>query len=208
MGNARVLRRLPRVRPPRPAKAPDPKRMRGAIRDFLAAAGLDLADPDLRETPGRVARAWIDEVLDGYRTTPQEVLGETYPAPQGSGGDLVVVSGLRFHSMCPHHLLPVQGIAHVAYVPGERLVGFGRLGALVDCFAHRLIFQEEIARQVARALVSVLGSPGAACVLDAEHGCMLVKGSRHASARAHCEAYEGVLRKDRELRRTLWSRLA
>jgi GTP cyclohydrolase I len=120
----------------------------------------------------------------------------------------VVVSGLRYHSMCPHDLLPVQGVAHVAYVPGDRIVGFGRLGALVDCFAHRLILQEEIARQVARALVSVLGSPGAACVLDAEHGCMRIKGGRDVSARAHSEAYEGVLRTDRELRRTLWSRLA
>lgn len=196
------------MRSPRPAKAPDAEPMRRALRDFLEAAGLDLADPDLRETPARVVEAWIGEILDGYRTTPAEALGETYPAPEGSGADLVVVSGLRFHSMCPHHLLPVHGIAHVAYVPGERIVGFGRMGALVDCFAHRLILQEEIARQVARALVSVLGSPGAACVLDAEHGCMRIKGGRHVSARAHCEAYEGVLRTDRDLRRTLWSRLA
>jgi GTP cyclohydrolase I len=182
--------------------------MRRAVRDFLTAAGLDLSDPNLRETPERVVETWIGELLDGYRTTPEEALGETYPAPEGSGADLVVVSGLRFHSMCPHHLLPFQGTAHVAYVPGERIVGFGRLGVLVDCFAHRLILQEELARQVARSLVTVLGSPGAACILDAEHGCMRIKSGRNATARTHSEAYEGVLRTDRELRRALWSRLA
>lgn len=208
MGNARVLRRLPRVKKPRVAPAPDPERMQRAIREFLDAAGLDLSDTHLAQTPERVAEAWIDEFIDGYRITATEALGETFPAPAGSVGDLVVVSGLRFHSMCPHHLLPYQGTAHVAYVPRERIVGFGRLGVLVNAYAHRLILQEELARNVATALVDVLGAAGAACIVDAEHACMRVRGGEQSEARTHSEAYEGVLRDDKDQRRALWARLA
>jgi len=181
--------------------------MRRAVRDFIGAAGLDLSDPNLRETPQRVARAWIEDFLDGYRTTPEEALGETYPAPEGGGRELVVITGLEFHSMCPHHLLPYQGTAHVAYLPGERVAGFGRIAALVDCFAHRLVLQEELARQIARSLVAVLGAGGAACLLEAEHACMRVRGGTQAAARAHSEAYEGALKGDGDLRRELWARI-
>ena len=111
------------------------------------------------------------------------MLAERIPVPEGSRGELVVVTGLRFHSMCPHHLLPVEGRAHIAYVPGEYVVGFGRLAALLDTWAHRLILQEHLARGVARSLARGLESPGAACIVEAHQACLRVRGERAASTR-------------------------
>jgi GTP cyclohydrolase I len=181
--------------------------MASAVRDFLRAAGLPLTDANLVGTPERVAEAWVSEFLDGYACTPEEALGESFPAPENSSGELVVVTDLRFHSMCPHHLLPYEGRAHVAYVPGKQVVGFGRLSALVDCFAHRLILQEDLARQVAGSLARVLGSPAAACIIDAKQACLRLRGDKQRDAVTHAEAYEGRLRKDGALRRELWTRL-
>lgn len=208
MGNARVLRHLPRgLKRTARTSGPDVKGLERAVASFLQATGLDLSDPNLVQTPQRVAEAWATSFLDGYGKTPEEALGETYPAPAGSSGELVVVTDLRFHSMCPHHLLPYTGTAHVAYVPGKRVVGFGRLSALLDCFAHRLILQEELARQVARSLARVLGSPAAACILEAEQACLRLRGDHQRDAVTHAEAYEGRLREDGSLRQELWTRL-
>ena len=196
MGNARVLRHLPRG-----------LKMQRAMAAFLRAAGLDLRDPNLKGTPARVTRAFADEFLDGYRRSPEEALGKTFPVPEGSEGELVVVTGLRFRSMCPHHLLPYEGVAHLAYVPSQRVVGFGRLSALLGCFAHRLILQEQLAREVASAMARLLDSPGTACVLSAEQACLRMRGEGQSRAKTHCEAYEGALRRDKELRRELWTRI-
>lgn len=181
--------------------------MQRAVKDFLKAAGMDLNEENLRETPARVAQAWAHEFLDGYQVTPQSALGESFAAPKGGNGELVVVTGIRFHSMCPHHLLPVEGRAHLAYAPSDKVVGFGRLSTLLDCFAHRLILQEELAREVARALANVLKSRATACILEARQACLRVRGEEQCDALTHVEAYEGRLKRDRGLRRELWSRL-
>ena len=187
--------------------APDLAAMASAVDTFLTAAGLPRSDVNLAETPARVAEAWATEFLDGYRTTPEEALGETFPAPRGGSGELVVVTDLHFRSMCPHHLLPYSGRVHVAYVPSAKVVGFGRLGALVDCFAHRLILQEDLAREVAHALARVLRSPATACIVEAEQTCLRLRGGEQRDAVTHAEAYEGRLRRDGSLRRELWARL-
>ncbi|WP_434380765.1 GTP cyclohydrolase I [Melittangium boletus] len=182
--------------------------MAAAIQAFLDAAGVKTeGDPNLAQTPERVAEAWTEEFLDGYGRTPEEALGELFPAPRDSVGELVVVTDLRFHSMCPHHLLPVAGRAHVAYVPSKQVTGFGRLGELVDCFAHRLILQEDLAREVAQSLARVLDSPATACIIEAEQACLRLRGPRQRDAVTHSEAYEGLLRGDGALRRELWARL-
>jgi GTP cyclohydrolase I len=181
--------------------------MRRAVKDFLAAAGLKLTDPNLAQTPQRVTEAWADEFLDGYAKSPAEVLGERFPVSKASQRELVVVTGLHFRSMCPHHLLPYSGRATVAYLPGKSVVGFGRLSTLVDLFAHRLILQEELARQVALALKTHLGSPATACILEAEQTCLRLRGGHQHDAITHAEAYEGKLRRDSALRRELWARI-
>lgn len=185
----------------------DRRAMRKAVKDFLSAAGLDLSDPNLAQTPERVTEAWADEFLDGYGGSAADVLGERFPVSKKGQRELVVVTGLRFRSMCPHHLLPYSGRATVAYLPGKAVVGFGRLSSLVDLFAHRLVLQEELARQVAVALKTELGSPATACVLEAEQTCLRNRGGHQRDAVTHAEAYEGLLKKDSALRRELWARI-
>jgi GTP cyclohydrolase I len=152
--------------------------------------------PDLAGTPMRVAEAWLDDLVDGYRADPARILADAMPA---RGKDLVAVTGIDFHSMCPHHLLPSRGVAHVAYVPGGRVTGFGQLARLVDCFAHRLVLEEDLARLVAEALVRHLGARGAACVLDAEQTCLTIRGERRRDARAHAQCFLGSLATDERL---------
>ncbi len=180
--------------------------MARAIGDFLEAAGLDPSDPNLAETPRRVADAWADEFLSGYQETAAQALDERFPVTGASTSELVVVTNLHFRSMCPHHLLPYSGRIHLAYVPGREVVGFGRLSSLVDTFAHRLILQEELARLVALALTDELPSQGAACVIEAEQTCFRLRGEEQHDAVTYSEAYEGVL-KEPALRAELWRRL-
>lgn len=201
------MRARARKAPPRaPAAAPDRARMQRAIADFLAAAGLDLSDENLREAPGLVTKAWAEEFLSGYAQTAADALTDRFMLSKPAERELVVVAGLHFRSMCPHHLMPYSGTAHLAYLPGRFVVGFGRLAALVDVFAHRLILQEELARAIAQALMTELGSQGAACLISAEQSCFRLRGQEQHQAVTHSEAYEGAL-KEKALRAELWQRL-
>lgn len=188
------------------AKAPDRAAMQRAVAGFLSAAGLDLSDENFRDTAQRVTEAWADEFLSGYRKSASDALAERFPVSKPSDRELVVVTGLHFRSMCPHHLLPYSGTAHLAYVPGKSVVGFGRLSTLLDVFANRLVLQEELARNVAVALMQELGSQGAACVISAEQTCFRLRGQEQHQAVTHSEAYEGVL-KEPALRAELWQRI-
>lgn len=168
---------------------------------FLDALGLPeevRGAADLEQTPRRVAEAWRDDLLDGYGRDPARILAGAMPS---RGRGLVTVTGIDFHSVCPHHLLPSRGIAHVGYLPGGRVVGFGQIVKLVDALAHRLVLEEDLARQIAEALVEHLGARGAACVLEAEQLCMTVRGERRSGARAHAEAHAGELARDGAARR-------
>jgi GTP cyclohydrolase I len=140
-----------------------------------------------------VAQAWIDELLDGYEQDPGAILAGAMPS---RGRDLVAVTGIDFNSMCPHHLLPSRGVAHVAYVPGGKVVGFGQLARLVDCFAHRMALEEDVAREVAASLMTHVGARGAACILEAEQTCLTVRGERRRAARAHAQCFLGALEDD------------
>ena len=149
-----------------------------------------LRQADLKGTPRRVAEAFRDDLLDGYRCDPAAILRGAIPHP---GHDLVAVAGIDFHAVCPHHLLPYRGTACIAYVPGGRVLGFGVMARLLDCFAHRLVIQEVLARQVAVALVEHVGARGAACILDAEQMCLTVRGERRREARTHSQAFAGEM---------------
>ncbi len=163
-----------------------------AVAAWLRAFGRTTAtDPELAGTPDRVARLWSDNLVDGYRHEPARILARGMPS--GTGG-LVIVRGLAFHSMCPHHLLPFFGTAAVAYLPQGRVAGFSALGRLVDCFAHRLTLQETIAQQVADALVEHLGAAGSACWLRAEQLCLVAAG-RRTGTETIAVAWAGSLRR-------------
>ena len=179
-----------------------------AVAGFLEALELPpevRRDPDLRGTPARVAQAWQDDLLDGYRRDPAEILRPAFPSRSPG---LVAVTGLDYHSICPHHLLPSRGLAHVAYLPGGRVVGFGQIARLVDALAHRLILQEDLARAVADALVEHAGARGAACLLEAEQACLTVRGERRTRAVTHAQAFSGKVARDAALQRRVLTAVA
>jgi GTP cyclohydrolase I len=185
-----------------------PAALTRAAAGFLEALGLPdevRLGPDLRGTPARVAEAWREDLLDGYRRDPAVILGETMPS---TGRGLVAVTAIDFHSVCPHHLLPSRGLAHLAYLPGGRVVGFGQLARLVDALAHRLVLQEDLARHLVEALMLHLGARGAACVLEAEQMCLSVRGEKRARARAHTQCFAGALEEDGALQRRFLAAVA
>lgn len=182
--------------------------MRQAVVEFLSAAGLPPDELNLSDTPSRVARVWAGEFLDGYQKSPEEILSRAvFPLPRKGASELVLVADLRFHSMCPHHLLPYEGWAHIAYAPSKAVVGFGRLAELLDCFAHRLTLQEELAQNVAAALTRVLRCEVSACIVETHQACLRLAEHAQTEARTCAEAYEGTLRRHGDLRRELWARL-
>ena len=191
-----------------PAPPPFAATTAAAVDRFLDA--LDLPSPvrrspELIATPQRVAEAWLEDLVDGYRQDPARILAAAAPS---RSRDLVALTGIDYHSVCPHHLLPSRGVAHIGYLPGGRLAGFGHIVRVLDALAHRLVLQEDLAHQVARALVEHLGARGAACVLEAEHLCLTVRGQRRAGARAHAEAFEGALAREGAPRQRFLSAVA
>jgi GTP cyclohydrolase I len=187
--------------PDRPARSPDREALAKAIADLLLATGAEL-DAETRGTPDRVARAMIEDLLDGYGKDPVALLqGSLVPAPKR--GELVIVSQLDFHAMCPHHLLPYKGIAAVGYAADRHLVGFGKIAEAVDALAHRLILQENLVHRLCGAVMQALQPLGAGVVIAAEHGCMQVRGPMRRHSRVTVEAWAGSFEKDAELRASL-----
>jgi GTP cyclohydrolase I len=173
-----------------------------AVDGLLRAAGLEPSShPDLGQTGDRVARLWQQEFLAGYAMDPAQILGE--PVLGEADPDVVVVGGLRFHAMCPHHLLPYRGVAHVAYIPAGKLVGFGRLADLVECFTKRLTLQERATHQIAEALWRGLGAAGAGCVIEAEQLCLAIPGERHDRSGVVTSAFVGEMRERPDLKARL-----
>lgn len=184
--------------PHRKAQVPDRAAMAQALEALLLASGAEL-DAETEQTPERVAKALAEDLLDGYGRDPVGLLREALvPAPRR--GELVIVAQLDFHSMCPHHLLPYQGMATVGYVADQQLVGFGKVAEAVDALSHRLILQESLVHRLCDALVEALQPLGAGVVVNGEHACMRVRGPRRRQSRVTVEAWAGVFERDAELR--------
>jgi len=182
--------------------AHNPQAMSVAIAALLRAAGLDpTGDVDLKQTPERVARLWQDEFLAGYAMDPATILGD--PVVGEKDPDVVIVSGLRFHSMCPHHLVPFRGLAHVAYIPAGKLAGFGRLADLVECFTKRLTLQERATHQIAEAVWQGLSARGAGCVMEAEQLCLSLPSERHDQSAVLTSAFVGEMEQRPDLKARL-----
>jgi GTP cyclohydrolase I len=176
--------------------------MSAAIAALLRAADLDPAgDVDLKQTPERVAKLWNEEFLAGYAMDPATILGD--PVVGEKDPDVVIVSGLRFHSMCPHHLVPFRGLAHVAYIPAGKLAGFGRLADLVECFTKRLTLQERATHQIAEAVWQGLSARGAGCVMEAQQLCLSLPGERHDQSAVLTSAFVGEMEERPDLKARL-----
>ena len=173
-----------------------------AIRALLRACGLDLEHPDLVGTPVRVARLWDTLVLDGHDRDPAAILGD--PVLGEGDTEIVVVRDMPCHGMCPHHLMPWVGKATVAYLPADKLVGFGRLNDLVHCYTRRLTLQERACNDIADALMTHLDARGAACVITGQHNCLNVPDDKHA-VRVVTASYRGALKTRPDLQAQLIS---
>jgi GTP cyclohydrolase I len=169
-----------------------------AARDLLIALGADLDADGLRETPGRIARAYA-ELL-----TPIPFNVTTFPNDEGYD-ELVVVRDIPFQSLCMHHMLPFHGIAHVAYLPAERIVGLSKLGRVVDLFARDLQVQERLTTQVADWLVDQLAPRGVGVIIEAEHLCMSLRGVQKAGSRTVTSALRGSVKDDPRTRQEFLS---
>jgi GTP cyclohydrolase I len=176
----------------------DHKAAERAVRDLLGALGRDVREPGLRETPRRVAAAYA-ELL-----THEPVKLTTFPNEAGYD-ELVVVREIPFHSLCMHHLLPFHGVAHVAYLPGERIIGLSKLARVVELFARELQLQERLTMQVADCLQEHLRPKGVGVVLEAEHLCMSLRGVQKAGTRTTTSALMGLLRDDARTRQEFLS---
>ena len=167
-----------------------------AIADLLLRLGEDPERDGLQDTPGRVWRA-LREMTDGYGRDPAAVLQVQFAVEYD---EMVVCSGVRFASLCEHHLLPFTGTATLGYLPGERVVGLSKLARIVDVFAHRLQVQERLTQQIARALDEQLVPLGVGVVITAQHQCMGVRGAHQPGAHMTTSALVGAMKDQAETR--------
>lgn len=162
-----------------------------AVGDLLRACGLEPEAAHMGRTPQRVRELWQRRLLGGYDLDPAAALGDGFDDPRD---DLVVIRGIAVHGVCPHHLVPFRGVAHVGYLPGGRLHGFGRIARMVDAIGHRFTYQEWMTRDVAEALVVHGRARGAACVIEAEQLCLLLGEDRRGDERVVTQAFAGAFR--------------
>ena len=160
-----------------------------AVRDLLAALGQDPAAEHLRGTPRRVALAF-EELL-----TPRPFVATSFPNDEGYD-ELVLARDIPFSSLCEHHLLPFSGVAHVGYLPADRILGLSKLARVVEHFSRRLQVQERLNVQIGDWLTDRLAPKGVGVVLEAEHLCMSLRGARAAGARTVTSSLHGLLRDD------------
>jgi len=156
------------------AQQPSREEAEAAVDTLLRWAGDDPAREGLVDTPARVARAYEDFFV-GYAQDPLEILQRTFAEVEGYD-EMVVLRDVRLTSHCEHHMTPILGKAHVAYMPDRRVVGISKLARVVDAYAKRLQIQEKMTAQVANAIQDVLEPKGVAVVIEAEHQCMTTRG--------------------------------
>ncbi|WP_349897689.1 GTP cyclohydrolase I [Parafrigoribacterium soli] len=171
----------------------DLARAQAAVVDLLTALGRDVTGPHLADTPRRVAASLLEML------TPREFSMTTFPNEEGYE-ELVLVRDIPFHSLCEHHLLPFRGVAHVGYIPGDRILGISKLARVVELFASDLQVQERLTKQVADYLQQQLDARGIGVVLEAEHLCMSLRGVQSAGATTVTSTFLGSLADDAGLR--------
>ena len=171
--------------------AVDTERVAAAVREILIGIGEDPDREGLRETPGRVARAYV-EMFDGLESNPAEILATTFDLGHD---ELVLVRDIEVWSTCEHHLLPFTGVAHVGYIPAKgKITGLSKLARLVDAFAKRPQVQERLTSEVADALVEHLQAQGVIVVIECEHLCMTMRGVRKPGSKTVTSAVRGTMR--------------
>lgn len=175
----------------------DPAAFEAAVTDLLKACGIPPQGAHTGRTAQRVRELWQKRLLGGYELDPAEALGDGFADERS---DMVIIRGIAVHGLCPHHLVPFRGVAHVAYLPGGRLHGFGRIARMVDAIGHRFTYQEWMTRDITDALMTHGKARGAACVIEAEQLCLLLGEDRRGDERVITQAFSGELSTSTQLR--------
>ncbi|MBL4732906.1 MAG: GTP cyclohydrolase I FolE [Rhizobiaceae bacterium] len=176
------------------SERPSQEQAEDAVRTLLKWIGEDVEREGLLDTPARVAKAY-GELFGGYDENPSEALGRTFE-DVGGYDDMVLVKDITFHSHCEHHMVPIIGKAHVAYLPDERVLGLSKIARTVEIFARRLQTQENMTAQIAQTIDSVLKPRGVAVMIEAEHMCMAMRGVRKQGSTTITTCFTGEFRND------------
>lgn len=169
-----------------------------AVRTLLAWAGDDPRREGLIDTPKRVAKAYR-EFFAGYEKDPVEVLSRTFEEVEGYD-DIVMLKDIDVESHCEHHMVPILGTAHVAYMPTNKVVGISKIARVVEIFGKRLQTQETMTAQIADAIQTALNPAGVAIIVDAKHQCMTTRGVHHKNVATITTQFTGVFKTDADLR--------
>lgn len=173
-------------------------RMHQAVRTMLKFAGDDPDREGLEDTPARVTRAFA-EWFAGYGVNPRAILERTFEEV-GGYDEMIVVRDIRFASHCEHHMVPILGVATVAYLPGNRIVGLSKLARVVDAYARRLQVQERMTAQIADVIDDVLAPKGVGVFVEAEHLCMSTRGVNQPRSMTTTSAVRGAFKAQPEVR--------
>ena len=178
---------------------PNPSREEAmrAVKTLIAWAGDNPDREGLIETPKRVVKAY-EEFFEGYKIDPTEILSKTFEEVEGYD-EMVLIKNIRLESHCEHHIVPILGKAHVAYMPKKRVVGISKIARLVDVFAKRLQIQETLTSQIAQTLQSVLDPLGVAVLIDASHQCMTTRGVHKPESSTVTKKMIGIFKEDKIL---------
>lgn len=173
---------------------PSREEAEAAVSTLLKWVGEDVEREGLVDTPARVVKAYT-EMFGGYAEDPVDVLGRTF---EDSGGydDMVLVKDISFHSHCEHHMVPIIGKAHVAYLPDNRVLGLSKIARVVEIFARRLQIQENLTAQIAHSIDATLKPRGVAVMIEAEHMCMAMRGIRKQGSSTITTCYTGDFQND------------
>lgn len=184
-----------------PANRPTRDEAKKAVETLIRWAGDNPGREGLRDTPSRVVSAY-EEFFAGYEENPEDVLRKTFEDIEGYE-DVVLLKNMRFESHCEHHIVPIIGVAHIAYLPAKRVVGLSKLARLLDVYAKRLQTQETMTVQIAQCIQRVLEPRGVAVIIDAAHQCMTTRGVSKAESSTITRHFSGVYKDDMAARQDL-----
>ena len=180
-------------------KRPSKKEAEAAVRTLLAYTGDNPDREGLLGTPDRVVRSY-EEFFAGYKIDPEQYLRRTFEEVEGYD-EMIVLTNITLESYCEHHMVPIIGRAHVAYLPRERVVGISKLARLVDAFAKRLQIQETLTAQIATTIEKVLQPKGVAVIIEAQHQCMSTRGVHKKDVQMKTSRMIGLFRSDPRTRK-------
>ena len=168
-----------------------------AVKTMITHVGEDVNREGLLKTPQRVLKAY-EFMYGGYKENPQEILNSAMF--ESSNDEMVLIKDIEFYSTCEHHLLPIIGRAHVAYIPDGKEEGLSKIPRVVDVFARRMQIQEQLTEQIADALMTAIAPKGVAVVLQARHMCMEMRGVEKINSTTTSSALRGLFKKDEKTR--------